>query len=407
MEIRNVDKWVLPVYHKYMRDYNTRINVHYGSAGSGKSFFITQKLCIKALLMKRKILVVRKVGATLKDSVWTLFNSVLYQLGNPIESINNSDFSIKLINGSTILFKGLDNAEKIKSIADITDIFIEEATELSLDDFTQLNLRLRSKEPYNQIHLAFNPVSKVNWCYKYFFESGAPKNCTVTKTTYKDNIHLPQEYIDSLLELKDRNPAYYRIYALGEFATLDRLVFPVYKKKIVSADDIAGLPRWIGADWGYAIDPTAIVSGYIDVGKKKIYVCTEYVKKGMLNNEIASTMKDLGLHKDKSYGDSAEPKSIDELRRYGINIDPAVKGADSVIHGIQFIQQYELIVDERCFKVCEELENYTWKKDKKTGEYINEPVDTFNHTIDAIRYGLNKYIKGVKTPNVVKKPRGL
>ena len=390
-----------------MRDYTTRINVHYGSAGSGKSFFITQKLCIKALLMKRKILVVRKVGATLKDSVWALFNSVLYQLGNPVESINNSDFSIKLINGSVILFKGLDNAEKIKSIADVTDIFIEEATELSLDDYTQLNLRLRSKEPYNQIHLAFNPVSKVNWCYKYFFEHGKPKNCTVTKTTYQDNIHLPQEYIDSLLELKDRNPAYYRIYALGEFATLNRLVFPVYKKKIVSADDTEGLPRWIGADWGYAIDPTAIVSGYIDVAKKKIYVCTEYVKKGMLNNEIAATMKDLGLHKDKSYGDSAEPKSIDELRRYGINIDPAVKGRDSIIHGIQFIQQYELVVDERCFKVIEELENYTWKKDKKTGEYINEPVDTFNHTIDAIRYGLNKYIKGTKTPTVIKKPLGL
>lgn len=407
MEIRNLDKWVLPVYHKHMRDYNTRVNVHYGGAGSGKSFFITQKLCIKALLMKRKILVVRKVGATLRDSVWALFNSVLYQLGNPVESINNSDFSIKLINGSVILFKGLDNAEKIKSIADITDIFIEEATELTLDDYTQLNLRLRSKEPYNQIHIAFNPVSKVNWCYKYFFESGTPKNCKVTHTTYQDNTHLPQDYVTSLLELEHRNPAYYKIYALGEFATLDRLVFPVYKKKIVSADDIEGLPRWIGADWGYTIDPTAIVSGYINVGMRKIYVCTEYVKKGMLNDEIATVMKDLGLHKDKSYGDSAEPKSIDELRRYGINIDPAVKGADSVIHGIQFIQQYELIVDERCFKVIEELENYTWKKDKKTGEYVNEPVDTFNHTIDAIRYGLNKYIKGVKTPTVIKKPRGL
>ena len=407
MEIRNVDKWVLPVYHQYMTDYTTRVNVHYGSAGSGKSFFITQKLCIKALLMKRKILVVRKVGATLKDSVWSLFNSVLYQLGNPVESVNNSDFSIKLINGSVILFKGLDNAEKIKSIADITDIFIEEATELSLDDYTQLNLRLRSKEPYNQIHLAFNPVSKVNWCYKYFFESEKPKNCIVTKTTYQDNIHLPQEYIDSLLELKDRNPAYYRIYCLGEFATLDKLVFPVYKTKIVSEADIQGLKRWIGLDFGYINDPSAIVWGFIDTTKKRIYVTGEYVKRGMRNDEIAETMIDLGLSKDKSYGDCAERKSIDEIKDKGVNIEPTEKGKDSIIHGIQWIQQYELIVDERCFKVCEELENYTWKKDKKTGEYINEPVDTFNHTIDAIRYGLNKYIKGVKTPTVVKKPRGL
>ena len=357
--------------------------------------------------MKRKILVVRKVGATLKDSVWALFNSVLYQLGNPVESVNNSDFSIKLINGSVILFKGLDNAEKIKSIADITDIFIEEATELSLDDYTQLNLRLRSKEPYNQIHLAFNPVSKVNWCYKYFFESDKPKNCIVTKTTYKDNVHLPQEYIDSLLELKERNPAYYRIYCLGEFATLDKLVFPVYTTKIVSVADVTGLKRWIGLDFGYINDPSAIVWGFIDTVKKRIYVTGEYVKRGMKNNEIAETMADLGLCKDKSYGDSAERKSIDEIRDKGVNIEPTEKGKDSIIHGIQWIQQYELIVDERCFKVIEELENYTWKKDKKTGEYINEPVDTFNHTIDAIRYGLNKYIKGVKTPTVVKKPRGL
>ena len=114
----------------------------------------------------------------------------------------------------------------------------------------------------------------------------------------------------------------------------------------------------------------------------------------MLNDEIAQIMKDLGLHKDKSYADAAEPKSIAEIKRTGVNIEATEKGKDSVIHGIQWLLQYELIVDERCFKVIEELENYTWQKDKKTGEYINEPVDTYNHTIDAMRYGLNRYIKG-------------
>ncbi len=127
----------------------------------------------------------------------------------------------------------------------------------------------------------------------------------------------------------------------------------------------------------------------------------------MLNDEIAETMINLGLAKDKSYGDSAEPKSIEEIRRNGVNIEATVKGKDSIIHGIQWIGQYELVVDERCYKVREELDNYTWKKDKKTGEYINEPVDTFNHTIDAIRYGLNKYIKGTLSPKVYAKPFGL
>ena len=127
----------------------------------------------------------------------------------------------------------------------------------------------------------------------------------------------------------------------------------------------------------------------------------------MLNDEIAETMISLGLQKDKSYGDSAEPKSIAEIKLKGVNIEATEKGKDSIIHGIQWIQQYRLIVDERCYKVKEELENYTWKKDKKTGEYINEPVDTFNHTIDAIRYGLNKYIKGTRNPKVYAKPVGL
>lgn len=112
----------------------------------------------------------------------------------------------------------------------------------------------------------------------------------------------------------------------------------------------------------------------------------------MLNNEIAETIISLGIQKEKIYADCAERKSIDEIKLHGINIEPTLKGPDSVINGIQFINQFDIVIDERCFKTIEEFENYTWKKDKKSGEYINEPVDTYNHTIDAIRYGLNKKI---------------
>ncbi len=389
-------------------DYSKRIEVYYGGAGSGKSFGATQKILLKALKYRRKVLVIRKIQRTIKDSIWALLISHLHASGfYDACRVNRSDFEIELPNGSVFIFKGLDDPEKIKSIDGITDIVIEEATELTEDDFTQLNLRLRALVDHLQIYLMFNPISKKNWVYDYFFVRALPFNVKVVKTTYQDNKFLSDEYREELERLKDRNPAYYRIYCLGEFATLDKLVFPVYTTKIVSEADVEGLKRWIGLDFGYINDPSAIVWGYIDTARKRIYVTGEYVKRGMKNNEIAETMTDLGLHKDKSYGDCAERKSIDEIRDKGVNIDPTEKGKDSVIHGIQWIQQYDLIVDERCFKVCEELENYTWQKDKKTGEYINEPVDTFNHTIDALRYGLNKYIKGVKTPTVVKKPRGL
>ena len=389
-------------------DYTHRIEVYYGGAGSGKSYGATQKILLKALKYQRRVLVIRKIQRTIKHSIWALIINHLHSSGFYEQcNINRSDFEIELPNGSVFIFKGLDDEEKIKSIDGITDIVIEEATELTEDEFTQLNLRLRALVDYPQMYLMFNPISKANWVYNYFFTGEVADNILVIKTTYKDNKFLSPEYVEELERLQYRNPAYYRIYTLGEFATLDKLVFPTYTKKIISDTEVERLPRWIGLDFGYINDPSALVWGNIDTANKKIYVRGEYVRKGMLNDEIAETMIDLGISKDKSYGDSAERKSIDEIRNKGINIEPTEKGKGSIIHGIQYIQQYELVIDERCYKVTEELDNYTWKKDKKTGEYVNEPVDTFNHTIDAIRYGLNKYIKGTLTPKVLQKPCGL
>ncbi len=387
-----------------IEDYTHRIEVTYGGAGSGKSYGATQKVLLKGMKYKRRILVIRKIQRTIRHSIWSLIITHLKSMGI-FEAciVNKSDFEIILPNGTELIFKGLDDEEKIKSIDGITDIVIEEASELTEDEFTQLNLRLRANAPFLQIFLMFNPISKKNWTYNYFFTGKNEDNIKIIHTTYKDNKFLDKSYTDELERLKHRNPAYYKIYALGEFATLDKLVF-TYRTKIISDADIKGLPRIMGLDFGYVNDPSAIVWGYIDTSNRKIYISGEYVRKGMLNDEIADTIIDLGLHKDKCYGDSAEPKSIDEIKRRGVNIDPTVKGKDSIIHGIQWIQGYDLIVDERCYKVIEELDNYTWKKDKKTGEYINTPVDTFNHTIDALRYALTKYIKGLPSIQIGKKP---
>lgn len=394
MKITINKKGMLPCYLPYIRDYGTRVNVFYGGAGSGKSYFVMQKIILKALDSQRKVLIVRKVGATLKESVWSLTLELIHTGGltPTVKQINKSDLTIEFLNGSVLLFKGLDDSEKIKSINGITDIVIEEATEITLDDFTQLNLRLRSKKPYNQIHLMFNPVSKANWVYKYFFET-KPDNCVIVQTTYRDNPHLPKEYVDSLHALEDKNPAYYKIYVRGEFATLDKLVFPVIQKRIISEDELTDAWFWVGMDFGYTNDPTAITWGYYNPIQNDLYITGEYDKIGMTNDVIAETLVSLGLSKERIVADSAEPKSITELRNLGIKrIIASVKGADSVKNGIDRMQRCNIIIDERCTKTIEEFENYTWQKDKKTGEYINQPVDSYNHHIDSIRYGIQTVI---------------
>ncbi|GHV17378.1 PBSX family phage terminase large subunit [Clostridia bacterium] len=376
------NEWVYNV----LTDYSRRLEVYYGGAGSGKSYGAFQKILYKAIRAKRRVLVIRKIEKTLKSTVFELMRQLALSSGQ-LTRINKSDKEIELSNGSVFLFKGLDDPEKIKSIVGITDIIIEEATELTIDDFTQLNLRLRPPDPNPQIYLCFNPVSKVNWVYNYFIVT-PPSNAVILNTSYADNRFLTQEYRDELERLKYTNPAYYRIYALGEFATLDKLVFPIIQRRIIPESEVAKLPRWCGLDYGFVNDPTALTWGHYDAANKRIYTVGEYHRKGMTNADIAETVKALGLSQIKITADSVEPKSNYELRRLGLRVTPAKKGPDSVRSGLDWMFRHEIVVDERCIHTLEEYENYTWVKDKRSGEYINRPVDAWNHHIDGTRYGL-------------------
>ncbi|EKC6437882.1 PBSX family phage terminase large subunit [Staphylococcus pseudintermedius] len=376
-------------------NYNYFTEVHYGGGSSGKSHGVIQKVVLKALKdweYPRRILWLRKVQSTIKDSLFEDVKECLINYGIWDMCLwNKTDNKVELPNGAVFLFKGLDNPEKIKSIKGVSDIVMEEASEFTLNDYTQLTLRLRErKHKQKQIFLMFNPVSKLNWVYKYFFEHGKPmKGVLIRQSSYKDNKFLDDMTRDNLELLATRNPAYYKIYALGEFATLDKLVFPKYEKRIISDKEVGHLPSYFGLDFGYVNDPSAFIHVKIDNDNKKLYVMSEYVKKGMLNNEIAQVINDLGYSKEKITADSAEQKSIMEIKANGVNrIVPAMKGKDSVMAGIQFISQFDIVIDERCYKTIEEFDNYTWKKDKNTDEYYNEPVDTYNHCIDALRYAV-------------------
>lgn len=391
-----------------LQDYSKFIEVWYGGASSGKSHGVVQKVVLKSLLnwrYPRKVLWLRKVDRTLKDSI---FADVLDCLSRwqllALCKVNNSDRTITLPNKAVFLFKGMDDPEKIKSIKGLSDVVMEEASEFTLDDFTQLTLRLREpKHKKRQLFVMFNPVSKVNWTYKQWFDPQAEidtKRVAVHHSTYKDNRFLDEENIRTIENLKKTNPAYYKIYTLGEFATLDKLVFPVFEKRRLHATDLADIPSYFGLDFGFVNDPSAFIHVKVDQKNKRLYVLEEYTKKGMLNNEIARVIKQMGYSKEVITADAAEQKSIAELKRDGIDrIRPAKKGPDSVIQGISFLQQYELVVDDRCVKLIEELENYTYQKDKATNEYINKPVDSYNHCIDAIRYAVEE-INGQATPKI-------
>ncbi|HFI0389151.1 TPA: PBSX family phage terminase large subunit [Streptococcus suis] len=384
------------IYDK-LYDYSTFTEVHYGGASSGKSHGVIQKVVFKACQdwkHPRKILFLRKVGATVYDSIFEDVKQCLdyFQILDKCK-VNNSAYRIELPNGAQFIFKGLDNPEKIKSIKGISDVVMEEASEFTLDDYTQLTLRLRDKKhKMKQIFLMFNPVSKVNWVYNAFFVK-KPKNTVVYQTTYKDNRFLDKITRENIEELANRNEAYYKIYALGEFATLDKLVFPKYEKKLLNKDNMRHLPSYFGLDYGFINDPSAFLHVKIDDENRKLYIMEEYVRKNLTNDKISEVIQSLGYAKEEIRADSAEKKSNQELRNSGIpRIIDAKKGPGSVMQGIQYILQYDIVVDERCVKTIEELENYTWKKDKATNEYINEPVDSYNHCLDAVRYAIQDRI---------------
>lgn len=382
-------------YYPYLKDYSHKYEVYYGGAGSGKSYFVAQKLIIKALLQKRVVLVIRKTLVSQRKSCWKLILKVLSDF--KIKSycdIRKSDMEIELPNGSVFYFLGLDDPEKIKSIVDIGDVWCEESTELLEEDFDQLVLRARAVVPNRQFFLSFNPVSKANWVYKRWFIGEPEEDTLVLKTTYKDNKFLDADYIASLENMIKTNPTYYRIYALGEFCTLDRLVYNNWRIEDFDYKEIKG-DLLIGLDFGFSVDTTAIVASIIQ--DSKLFVFREYGDTGLTNDKIADVIKNLGFSKSTIIADSAEPKSIEEIRKQGVSkIIPSVKGPDSIIHGINQLQQLEIIVHPSCRQTITEFENYSWQKNKD-GEYINKPIDTFNHYLDALRYSLQCQGKRLQT----------
>ena len=383
-----------PIYYPYLLDYQYRYNVFYGGRASGKTKFIMQKLLIKGLKEKRTILLMRKQTTQLRDSVWKEILQVIDDFHlSQFFTVNKTEFRITcLINGTEFKCLGLDEPEKIKGFADISDVFLDEVTGFNQEDVELIDGTLRSpkfKLPL-QMYFSFNPISKANFVYKYFgFDTGiTPPNTFILKSTYLDNPFLGENVAERYEALKQRDYRRWQIEALGDFVSLDKLVFQNYKVEEFDHTKINGV-LLCGLDYGFVNDISAFVASLLDEENKKIYVFKIWGDTNKTNDELSNIIKSMGFSKSVIIADCAEQKSIEEMKRAGIlRIKPSVKGADSIIHGIQKLQQYDIIIHPSCEGIITEFENYSWQKDKQSGEYINKPIDSFNHYIDALRYSL-------------------
>ena len=394
----------VPKFYPYLLDYSRRWEIYMGSAGSAKSYFITQKLIIRACRQPIKILVCRRYGTTIRNSCFSLFKDILaYWKLTQFVKIRETDFNIKFPNGSEIIFLGLDDETKLLSLNNIGCIFIEEAYEVPKEIVEQLNLRMRAKVENQQIILAFNPISKNSWLYD-FCEKNPPKNCLYIHSTYKDNPFLPKEYVESMEEMIVRNPAKARVYAFGEWGVdSEGLVITNWRKEEFNAMELAaaGLEHRAGIDLGWA-DKTAIIDTLYDRESRTIYVFNEFYKSGCQLSDIVSAIGDMNLRKTKIFVDSAEPRSIQFFKQEGINAVGCSKGKDSVKAGLMFLQDALIIVHPSCQNFIMELENFSYIKSKITGEWTEDTTHEWSHAIDACRYAYSDIYTNTKLKTLSK-----
>lgn len=394
----------VPKFYPLLFDYSHRWEVYRGSAGSAKSYFITQKLIVRACREKIKILVCRRYGSTIRNTCFSLFKDILskWQL-LPYIKIRETDFNIKFPNGSEIIFMGLDEETKLLSLNNIGCIFVEEAFEVPQTIIEQLNLRMRSDIENQQIILAFNPISKNHWLYT-FCEVSPPKSFCYTHSTYKDNPFLNAEYVSTLEEMYERNPAKARIFCDGEWGVdAEGLVITNWKSYEFDAMTLAakGLEIRNGVDLGW-VDKTAIILSLYDRENKTIYVYDEFYKSGCQLDEIAAAAKNMKIGKSKVYVDAAEPRSIQFFKQEGINAYPCAKGKDSTKAGLMFLQNHLIIVHPSCRNLITEFENFSYIKSKQTGEWTEETTHEYSHAIDALRYGYSDIYTNTKLKTINK-----
>ena len=387
------------------------IQIFFGGSSSGKSYFISDRTVIDNI-NGYNYLVCRNVGNTIKKSV---FNQIVKSINNMCLSmfyrINKSDMTITCTrNGKQILFAGLDDVEKLKSITPengvLERVWIEEATEVKREAFLQLKKRLRGRtDKHKGIILTFNPVLKSHWIYKEFFADcwDESKNTysddrkLIVKTTYKDNNYLTP---DDVYELEHEADQYfYNVYTLGNWGILGNLIY-----KNWSTADLSGIVHTFdnvvnGLDFGFS-NPNALIRAHISEKSKTIYVFQELCKRGQTYDSLIADVKRICGNGIVTC-DNEDSRGLFMLQTAGIKAVPAKKGADSVLNGITWLSGYKIVIDISCQEFINEIQQYHWQEDKD-GNVLEKPVKKKDHLLDALRYAVEQESLAGKTSSTVR-----
>lgn len=376
-----------------------------GSRGSKKSK--TTALWFIYNIMKypeANALCVRRFGNTLRDSCFSDLKWAAARLG----VYHLWDFTVSPIEatyrptGQKILFRGMDDGLKVTSISVpkgiLCWVWVEEAYEItSEDDFNKLDMSIRGEVPpglWKQIRFTFNPWSERTWLKERFFDS--PSDMVFTKTTtYRCNEWLDDADIKIFEDMKENNPKRFKIEGDGEWGIAEGLIYEKFRMEdfdIQEIRQVPGIKSSFSLDFGFT-DPNAFICAMVDNSKKIIYVFDEWYQTGTTNQKIAAQIKDMGYGGQRIICDNAEPKSIMEMQECGIKAEKSRKGKDSVNHGIQQIQNYEIVVHTNCQEFWKEINNYCWQKDTN-GKPTDKPEHEFSHGPDALRYGVADLLLG-------------
>lgn len=387
-----------------------RYRVVKGSRASKKSKTTALNLITRMMQYPQaNTLVVRKVFRTLKDSCFTELKWAIHRLGvDAWWGIRESPLEMTYLpTGQKIYFRGLDDPLKVTSITVengyLCWCWIEEAYEI-MDEraFDMLDESIRGGIPketglFKQITLTFNPWNEKHWLKARFFDAPPDPDILALTTNYLCNEWLDQADLKVFETMRENNPRRYQVAGLGGWGIVEGLVFENWKEEAFETAAIAKKPDIIsafGLDFGYTNDPTALFCGLVSQEEKTIWVFDELYEKALSNRAICDRVTAMGYAKERIRADCAEPKSIDELRELGLyRITPARKGRDSINNGIQYIQDYRIVIHPRCVNFLTEISNYTWAEDKFGGK-LNRPIDAFNHLMDAMRYALEDVLMG-------------